>query len=180
MFVLTSLYFLGSFHIIQSVEGQMNIDSFSAKGIIYSKLLHTPLLDNQDTNDSHSINSILNNSSQNSLQTNTTNDNPTIQGGWELIVQRGEVDVFQAIFTLSKGDKVLNAFALQNLKNNKFVQMNDQRSDNPWNSRFYIAGLKNKTLSGVDVTVTLTGLTQLRISLDKNMTGQFLMIHLWV
>ena len=175
MFVLTSLYFLGSFHIIQSVEGQMNIDSFSAKGIIYSKLLHTPLLDNQDTNDSHSINSILNNSSQNSLQTNTTNDNPTIQGGWELIVQRGEVGVFQAIFTLSKGDKVLNAFALQNLKNNKFVQINDQGTEIiPGTVDFTSAGLKNKTLSGVDVTVTLTGLTQLRISLDKNMTGQFL------
>ena len=71
MFVLTSLYFLGSFHIIQSVEGQMNIDSFSAKGIIYSKLLSSPLLDNKKPNDSHSINSILNNSSQNSLQTNS-------------------------------------------------------------------------------------------------------------
>ena len=62
------------------------------------------------------------NNSLNSLQTNTTNDNPTVEGGWELIVQRGEVGVFQAIFTLSKGGKVLNAFALENLKNNKFVQ----------------------------------------------------------
>lgn len=176
MFVLTSLYFLASFNIIHSVEGQMNIDSFSAKGIIYSKLLHSPLLDNQESNDSRqSVNSLLNNSSHTSLQTNTTNDIPTIEGGWELVVQRGEVGLFQAIFTLSKDNEVLNAFALQNLKNNKFVQINDQGTEIIKGTiDFTSAGLKNETLSGVDATVTITGLTQLRISLDKNMTGQYL------
>jgi hypothetical protein len=176
VFVLTSMYVLGSFNIIQFVEGQMNIDSFSAKGIIFSKLLHTPLLDNLDSNDSQSINSSLKNNSLNLIQTNTTTTSiPTIEGGWELTVQRGEVGLFRAIFTLSKDGKVLNAFALQNLKNNKFVQINDQGTEIiPGTVDFTSAGLKNKTLSGVDVTVTITGLTQLRISLDKNMTGQFL------
>jgi hypothetical protein len=170
------MYVLGSFNIIQSVEGQMNIDSFSAKGIIFSKLLHTPLLDNLDSNDSQSINSSLKNNSLNLVQTNTnTTSIPTIEGGWELTVQRGEVGLFRAIFTLSKDGKVLNAFALQNLKNNKFVQINDQGTEIiPGTVDFTSAGLKNKTLSGVDVTVTITGLTQLRISLDKNMTSQFL------
>jgi hypothetical protein len=175
--ILTSMYVLGSFNIIQSAEGQMNIDSFSAKGIIFSKLLHTPLLDNLDSNDSQSIiNSSLKNNSLNLVQTNTTTTNvPTIEGGWELTVQRGDVGLFRAIFTLSKDGKVLNAFALQNLKNNKFVQINDQGTEIiPGTVDFTSAGLKNKTLSGVDVTVTIRGLTQLRITLDKNMTGQFL------
>jgi hypothetical protein len=175
VFVLISMYFIGSFNTIQFVEGQMNIDSFSAKGIIFSKLLHTPLLDNQDSNDSQSINSSLN-VSNNSLETNTTTkDIPTIEGGWELTVQRGEIAMFRAIFTLSKDGEVLNAFALQNLKNNKFVQINDQGTEIITGTvDFTSAGLKNETISGVDATVTITGLTQLRISLDKNMTGQYL------
>jgi hypothetical protein len=175
VFVLTFMYFIGSFDTIQFVEGQMNIDSFSAKGIIFSKLLHTPLLDNQDSNGSQYINSSLNNS-LNSLQTNsTTKDFPIIEGGWELTVQRGEVSLFQAIFTLSKDGKILNAFALQNLKNNKFVQINDQGTERITGTvDFTSAGLKNETISGVDATVTITGLTQLKISLDRNMTGQYI------
>jgi hypothetical protein len=175
LFVLTSLFFLGSFNIIQSVEGQMNIDSFSAKGIIFSKLLHSPLLDNQESNDSRqSMNSSLNNS-LNSVQKNNTKDIPIVEGGWELTVQRGEVGLFRAIFTLSKDGKILNAFALQNLKNNKFVQINDQGTEIIAGTvDFTSVGLKNATLSDVDTTVTITGLTQFRISLDKNMTGQYL------
>ena len=152
----------------------MNIDSFFAKGIIFSKLLHSPLLDNQESNDSKSIDSSLNNS-LNSLQKNTTKDIPIIEGGWELTVQRGEVGLFRAIFTLSKDGKILNAFALQNLENNKFVQINDKGTEIIAGSiDFTSVGLKNATLSNVETTVTITGLTQLRISLDKNMTGQYL------
>ncbi len=170
VFVLTSMYFIGSFNTIQFVEGQMNIDSFSAKGLIFSKLLHTPLLNNQDSNDSQAINSSLKNNSLNLVQTNTT-----IEGGWELTVQRGEISLFRAIFTLSKDGKVLNAFALQNLTNNKFVQINDKGTEIiPGTVDFASAGLKNATLSNVDTTVTITGLTQLRILLDKNMIGQYL------
>ena len=174
IFVLTSVYFLGSFNIIQSVEGQMNIDSFSAKGIIFSKLLHSPLLDDQKSNVNQSINSSLNNS-LNSIQKNTTKHIPIVEGGWELTVQRGEIDLFRAIFTLSKDGKILNVFALENLKNNKFVQINDQGTEIiPGTVDFTSVGLKNSTLSHVDTTVTITGLTQLRISLDKNMTGQYI------
>ena len=63
IFFLFFVFFVSSFNNnIQLAEGQTNMDSFTAKGIVFSKMLQTPLLDNknQSTNESR-MTSLLNN-----------------------------------------------------------------------------------------------------------------------
>ena len=67
IFVLVFLFSLESYTISHSAAGQMNMDSFSAKGIIFSKLTSSPLLNDQNLNKTESINTLLNNS-MNSIQ----------------------------------------------------------------------------------------------------------------
>ena len=174
IFVLVFLFSLGSYNISQSAAGQMNMDSFSAKGIIFSKLTSSPLLKDQDLNKTESINTLLNNS-MNSIPSNTNKDLPVLSGQWAFEVQRGEADFFRAIFTLVQNNKIINAFGIFNLKDTKYIQLNDKGTEIISGTvDLTSVGLKNETLSNIPATITITGLTQLRISLDKTITEQLL------
>ena len=176
IFFLFFLYFVSNYNNIQPAEGQINMDSFTAKGIIFSKTSQSPLFENQNRSINESPNSLLNNSLSSQSSSNTTANNLlVIEGGWELVVKKGEVSLFQVIFTLSKDEKIVNAFAIENLKNNRYVQINDKGMEMISGTvDFLSAGLKNATLSNVDATITIRGLTQLRISLDDTMVGQYI------
>ena len=150
------------------------MDSFSAKGIIFSKLTSSPLLNDQDLNKTESINTLLNNS-MNSIQSNTNKALPVLTGQWTFEVQRGEPDFFRALFTLVQNNKVLNAFGIFNLKDTKYIQLNDKGTEIISGTvDLTSVGLKNETLSNIPATITITSLTQLRLSLDKTITGQLL------
>ena len=148
------------------------MDSFSAKGIIFSRLTQSPLLANQEVNNSQSVNSIMDNSINNSVPQPNFNQNlPFLEGGWELFVQKGEVNNFRMIFTLNQGGKVLDAFAIYNLKTDHFVQLNERGTEiMSGKVDFSSAGLKNVTLSNIDATISITSFTQLRVSLEGNST----------
>ena len=173
---LLLLYFVTVYDIIQTVEGQLNMDSFSAKGIIFSRLTESPLLATQVVNNSQSVNTVLNNSNNNSVPQPNSNQNlPFLEGGWELFVQKGEVNNFRIIFTLNQGGKVLDAFAIYNLKTNRFVQLNEKGTEIiSGKVDFSSAGLKNGTLTNIDATISITSFTQLRVSLEGNSTDQYL------
>ncbi len=177
IFFLFFVFFVSSFNNnIQLAEGQTNMDSFTAKGIVFSKMFQTPLLDNknQSTNES-GINSLLNNSSSSSQSSNITNNMFVLEGGWELVVKKGEVALFQSIFTLSKDNKIVNVFAIENLTNKRYIQINSQGSEIISGTvDFMSVGLKNATLSNVDAIITIRGLTQLRILLDNNIVGEYI------
>jgi hypothetical protein len=157
---------------IQSAAGQMNMDSFSAKGIIFSKLPSSPLLNNQNLNNTESITTFLNDS--------TTSDTsgkslPSLQGQWVFDVKKGEVDFFRAIFTLVQNNKIVNAFGISNLKDTKYIQLNDKGTEIISGTvDLTSVGLKNDTLSNIPATITITSLTKLRISLDTTITDQLL------
>jgi hypothetical protein len=173
IFVLVFLSFLGSYNIIiQSAAGQMNMDSFSAQGIIFSKLTSSPLLNDQNFNQTESITTLLNDSTQ----TDTSGKSlPSLQGQWAFDVKKGEVDLFRAIFTLVQNNKILNAFGIFNLKDTKYIQLNDKGTEIISGTVDLTShGLKNETLSNIPATITITGLTQLRISLDETITEQLL------
>jgi hypothetical protein len=173
IFVLVFLSFLGSYTIIiQSAAGQMNMDSFSAKGIIFSKLTSSPLVNDQNLNQTESITTLLNDSTQ----TDTSGKSlPSLQGQWAFDVKKGEVDLFRAIFTLVQNNKILNAFGIFNLKDTKYIQLNDKGTEIiSGKLDLTSVGLKNETLSNIPATITITGLTQLRISLDETITEQLL------
>jgi hypothetical protein len=176
--VLLFAIFMSNHDLFPYVEAQMNMDSFSAKGIIFSRLSESPLINMQDMNSSNPFNTITNTSDLNNTPSPTLNPSsnlPFLEGGWDLIVNKGEVNVFRAIFTLNQGEKVFNAFAIHNLKSNRYVQLNYGGNEIISGTvDFTSAGLKNGTLSNVEATISLTGLTQLRISLDNNNTTQYL------
>ena len=152
------------------------MDSFTAKGIIFSKMFQTPLLDNKNqSTDESRMNSLLNNNSSSSQSSNTTNNMFVLEGGWELVVKKGEVALFRSIFTLSKDNKIVNVFAIENLTNNRYIQINSQGSEIITGTvDFMSVGLKNATLSNVDAIITIRGLTQLRILLDNNIVGEYI------
>ena len=126
IFVLVFLFFLGSYNISQSAAGQMNMmDTFSAKGIIFTQLTSSPLLNDQDLNKTESINTLLNNS-MNSIQSNTNKALPVLNGQWAFEVNKGEAVFFRVLFTLIQNNKLVNAFALYNLKDTKYIQLNDK------------------------------------------------------
>jgi hypothetical protein len=180
LFLLSSIFFtfMTDLNIIQNVFAQANLDSFTAKGFVFSRLTQSPLLATQELNTSQSTNTITNNSntSNNSLlESNSMQNLPFIEGGWELVVQKGEVKIFRVIFTLNQGNKVLNAFAIENLKSHRYVQLNDKGTEIISGTVDFISGgLRNETLTNIDATITITGLSRLRVNLDNNSTSQFL------
>ena len=173
MFVLVFLFSLESYTISQSADGQVNMDTFSAKGIIFTQLTSSPLLNDQNVNTTQSINSsLLNDSTQFETSTKSL---PSLQGQWAFDVKMGEVDFFRAIFTLVQNNKIVNAFGIFNLKDTKYIQLNDKGTEIISGTvDLTSVGLKNETLFNIPATVTVTGLTQLRVSLDKTITEQLL------
>ena len=177
IFFIFFVFFVSSFNNnIQFAEGQKNMDSFTAKGIIFSKMSKTPLLDKENQTINQSLkNPLLNNSSSNSQSSNSTNNMFVLEGGWELVVKKGEVSLFRSIITLSKDNKIVNVFGIENLKNNRYVQINSKGSEIISGSvDFLSVGLKNATLSNVNAIITIKGITQLRISLDNNIVGEYI------
>ena len=175
IFVLIFLSFLGSYNIIQSAAGQMNMDTFSAKGIIFTQLTSSPLLNDQNLNQTESITTLLNDSTQIDTSNTSSKGLPSLQGQWAFDVKQGEIDLFRAIFTLVQNDKILNAFGIFNLKDTKYIQLNDKGTEIISGTvDLTSVGLKNETLFNIPATVTVTGLTQLRVSLDKTITEQLL------
>ena len=70
---------------------------------------------------------------------------------------------------------MLNAFGIFNLKDTKYIQLNDKGTEIISGTvDLTSVGLKNETVSNIPATITITGLTQLRISLDKTITEQLL------
>jgi hypothetical protein len=147
------------------------MDTFSAKGIIFTQLTSSPLLKDQDLNNTQSLNTVLNDSTQ----INTSSKSLlSLQGQWAFDVKQGEVDFFRAIFTLVQNNKTLNAFGIFSLKDTKYIQLNDKGTEIISGTvDLTSVGLKNETLSNIPATITITGMTQLRISLDKTTTGKF-------
>ena len=172
-FVLVFLFFLGSYTISQSAVGQMNMDTFSAKGIIFTQLTSSPLLNDQDLNKTESINTLLNNS-MNSIQSNTNKALPVLNGQWAFEVNKGEVSFFRVLFTLSQNEKLVNAFALYNLSDTKYIQLNDKGTKIISGTVDLTSlGRNNETIKDIAATITISGLTTLRISLDTNIVGKF-------
>ena len=172
-FVLVFIFFLGSYTISQSALGQMNMDTFSAKGIIFTQLTSSPLLSDQDLNETESINTLLNNS-MNSIQSDTNKALPLLNGQWEFEVQRGEVSFFRVLFTLNQNEKIVNAFAIYNLSDTRYIQLNDKGTEIISGTVDLTAlGRNNETIKDIAATITISGLTSLRISLDENIVGKF-------
>ena len=172
-FVLVFIFFLGSYTISQSALGQMNMDTFSAKGIIFTQLTSSPLLSDQDLNETESINTLLNNS-MNSIQSDTSKALSVLNGQWVFEVQRGEVSFFRVLFTLNQNEKIVNAFAIYNLSDTRYIQLNDKGTDIISGTVDLTSlGRNNETIKDIDATITISGLTSLRISLDENIVGKF-------
>jgi hypothetical protein len=177
IFFLFFVFFISSFNTnIQLAEGQKNMDSFTAKGSLFSKMSQTPLLDNENRSINESmLNPLLNNSSSSSQSSNITDNMFVLEGGWELVVKKGEVSLFRSILTLSKDNKIVNVFGIENLTNNRYIQINSQGSEIISGTvDFLSVGLKNATLSNVNAIITIKGITQLRISLDNSIVGEYI------
>ncbi|HJT83732.1 MAG TPA: hypothetical protein VJ697_04550, partial [Nitrososphaeraceae archaeon] len=174
---LLFLYFVAIYDIIQTADGQMNLmDSFSAQGIIYTQPVQSPLLNNQNTTNNHTgqVPSQLNNNTNSSIQQDTSESAPYLQGQWAMQVRKGELKSFTVIFTLIQNEKNVNAFAITNLKNTKYIQLNN-RGTAIISGTVDLAslGLKNETISNVEAIITIVGLNQLRITLDKTIAGKY-------
>jgi hypothetical protein len=168
LFALVFVFFLGSYTISQSAVGQMNMDTFSAKGIIYTPLTSTPLLNDQDINKTESVNTLLSN------QSNSSKSLPVLNGQWELEVQRGEASFFRVLFTLKQNEKTVNAFAIYHLSGTRYIQINDKGTEIiSGNVDLTSLGRNNETIKDIPATITISGLTTLRISLDTNIVGKF-------
>ena len=117
--------------IIQNVKAQINMDSFSAKGIIFTRLAQSHLINVQELNNSQAANDVTNNSNTNTIPPPTPNQNlPFLDRQWELLVLKGEVNSFHVIFSLvDNNDKIVNAFAIYNLESNRYVQLNDKGTE---------------------------------------------------
>ena len=173
LFVGVFVFFLGSYTISQSAVGQMNMDTFSAKGIIFTPLTSTPLLNDQDINKTESENTLLNNS-MNSIQSGTNKALPVLNGQWELEVQRGEASFFRVLFTLKQNEKIVNAFAIYDLSDTRYIQINDKGTEILSGTVDLTSlGQNNETIKDIPATITISGLTTLRISLDTNIVGKF-------
>jgi hypothetical protein len=172
-FILVFIFLLGSYTSSQSALGQMNMDTFSAKGIIFTQLTSSPLLNDQDLNETESINTLLNNS-MNSIQPNTNKSLPFLKGQWAFEVQRGEVSFFRVLFTLNQNEKLVNAFAIYNLSDTRYIQLNDKGTDIISGTVDLTSlGQNNETIKDIAATITISSLTTLRISLDQNIVGKF-------
>jgi hypothetical protein len=167
MIVFLLFSFSYSFNILQIVEGQMNMDSFTARGVINIPISQIPLLNDQHINDTRQISDLLINSN-NIMESNTSNSLPIIQGQWAMAVNKGEIKFFRVLFTIIQNDKIVNAIGLYNLTDTKYVQLNDKGTEIiTGNIDFTSVGLKNETIFNVPATISITSLTQLRIALDE-------------
>ena len=167
------IYSLSSFNLLQFADGQMNMDSFSAKGIINIPLSHTPLLNDQTMNNSKLVTDQLNNSN-NLIESNTSKTLPSLRGQWVFEVNKGEVKLFRVIFTIVQNDKIVNAFAIFNLTDTKYIQLNDKGTEIiTGNVDLTSLGLKNETIFNIPATISITSLTQLRIALDETITKHY-------
>lgn len=73
----------------------------------------------------------------------------------------------------------MNIFEIDNLKTDRYVQLNDKGTEIISGTVDFISkGLKNGTLSNIDATISITGLTDLRIAFDNNSTAEYLSIPL--
>jgi hypothetical protein len=164
LFLILFLNFVIDKDIFHYIDGQMSIDSFSAAGTILIRLVSPTQLDDQEIN-----NSIP--------QSNLAQNLPLLRGAWELLVQKGDVNSFQVLLNLTQGDKVLNTFAINNLKTDRYIQLNDKGTEIISGTVDFISkGLKNGTLSNIGATISITGLTDLRIAFDDNSTAQYISI----
>jgi hypothetical protein len=150
------------------------MDSFTARGIIFTQLTQSPLLNDQNITNNTQQQQLTNLLNNNSIQQNTSQSLPYLQGQWVMEVRKGELEFFRVIFTLIQNGKNLNAFAITNLTNTKYIQLNDKGTEIISGTVDLVSlGLKNETISNVEATITIIGLTQLRIALDKNSTGKY-------
>ena len=178
---LLLLHFVVSYDIIQTAEGQVNMDSFTARGIIFTQLSQSPLLNEQNiTNNNNTqqqqqnLTTLLNNTSSNSIQQDTGKSIPSLEGQWAMEVRKGELDFFRVMFALVQNQKMVNAFGIFNLKDTKYIQLNDKGTELISGTvDFTSVGLKNETIPNVEATITITGLTQIRIALDTTTTGKY-------
>lgn len=136
-------------------------------------------------NESNSKNEINNLISDNDV--NRSNELPTSQpiddviserfvlnGEWILIVNKGDPENFQVIFTLLRDGKIVNAFGIYNLKDTGYIQLNNEGTKIiSGKVDFQSAGLRNETIKDVDATVSLIGLKMIKITLDKSKTFEY-------
>jgi hypothetical protein len=171
--LLSILFFVENNDFIKTADGQANMDTFTARGIIFTQLSQSPLLNDQNSNETESINNLLN-KSINSTQSNANTSPPLLQGQWALEVNKGEVSFFRVLFSLSQNDKLVNAFALYNLSDTRYIQLNDKGTEIITGTVDLTSlGKNNETIHDIDTTITINSLTRLRVSLDENMVGKF-------
>ena len=170
---LSILFFIGCFISINTADGQANMDTFTARGIIFTQLTQSPLVNDPNSNESESINNLLT-KSINSTQLNANTSPPILQGQWAFEVNKGEVSFFRVLFTLSQNGKLVNAFALYNLSDTRYIQLNDKGTEIITGTVDLTSlGKNNESIKDIDTTITINTLTRLRISLDENMVGKF-------
>jgi hypothetical protein len=153
--------------IVKPVFGQFMMDSFSAKGIIATQLPENFDFGKQNmtSGSSDSINKSISNMNSNS----ENNPNlPILKGEWVLEVKKGTPEVFRSIFAIVEDRKIVNAFAIYNLRDTPFIQLNDKGIEIIQGKvDFQSTGFKNETINNIDATITILGLSQIRITLDE-------------
>ena len=93
---------------IQHVAAQVNMDSFSARGLINIPITNSPFLNDQNINNTKIVSDLLTNSN-NLIESDSSKSLPSLQGQWAFEVNKGEVESFRVIFTIVQNDKIVNA-----------------------------------------------------------------------
>ena len=115
----------------------------------------------------------MNNSSTTSLPSNVSKD-LTLVGEWGLEVTRGEVKHFRVVAALSQNIKVVNAFGIYNLEDSGYIQLNDRGIEIIRGTVDLVsAGLINETIRKIEANIAITDFTQLKITLDNNISGKY-------
>lgn len=172
-FLLIFSFFLDNINIVQPVYGQFLLDSFMAKGVINTQL--SDEIDFGQDNSTEDVTDTLNEKIISPMNSNSVSSSlPVLKGEWILKVNKGSPDGFKSLFVLSKDGKIVNAFVIHNLRNTEYIQLNDKGTE-IINGKvdFQTAGLKNETIKDIDATITILGLSQIRISLDKVSTFEY-------
>lgn len=173
LIIVFLIHYIPCFNLVQYAEAQMNMNSFLARGIINIPLTHTPLLNDQQINNSKLVSDQLTNSNA-SMELDTNKNLPYLRGQWAFEVNKGEVKFFRVIFTIVQNDKIVNAFGLFNLTDTKYIQLNDKGTEIITGTvDLTSVGLKNETIFNIPATITITSLTQLRIALDQNIMQSY-------
>jgi len=174
---------------VASIAGQVFEDTFSAKGTIDTTIYKEIDLGNQikenKSNLSTDKNKIEynydtenNNLKEKSIDLQNTqgkNNEPSLlQGEWILEVRKGDPENFQAIFSLIQNDKIVNVFAIYNLRDTGYIHLNDQGTKIiSGKVDFKSSGIINETRKDMDATIALVRLTEIRINMDKNKLDYF-------